>query len=392
VSAEPGDEAGEHAEWVDAPRALEALAERVATARRVAIDTEGNSLHAYRERTCVVQVTEGGRTSLVDPLALPTLRPLRDALDRDDVEVVLHGGDYDVSVLTRDHDFRFRRLFDTMVAATLLSLPRVGLADLVAAEFGVVLDKRFQKADWAMRPLTPEHVAYLRRDTAYLLGLRERLGERLRAADLEEEAQIEFARLARRRGTPAVFDPEAWREAEGADRLADRGRAALARLFAWRDEEARTRDVPPFRVLPPRALVLLAEAFDRGADPLRVLHPGDLRRHGAGVRAAIAAAGDDVARGAAPPPTDRPRLGPEERAERDRRRRREDALKAWRKAEASRRGVPNVVVLPNPAVEALVREEGGLDLAGLARIPDVGPRRVQRYGEEILRVLARIAR
>ena len=54
--------------------------------------------------------------------------------------------------------------------------------------------------------------------------------------------------------------------------------------------------------------------------------------------------------------------------------------------------MPNVVVLPNPAVEALVREEGGLDLAGLARIPDVGPRRVQRYGEEILRVLARIAR
>ena len=87
---------------------------------RCALDIEANSLHAYRERTCVIQVTAEGRHAIIDAVALEDLAPLRDALDRDDLELLLHGGDYDIAMLSRDHDFAFHRVFDTMIAATLL--------------------------------------------------------------------------------------------------------------------------------------------------------------------------------------------------------------------------------------------------------------------------------
>jgi ribonuclease D len=108
------------APWIDEPAGLADLARRLRTAPRVALDTESNSLHAYRERTCIVQVSTDLEHAIVDPLALGSLAPLRDALDRPDVEVVLHGGDYDVARLTREHDFAFARVFVTSIAAMLL--------------------------------------------------------------------------------------------------------------------------------------------------------------------------------------------------------------------------------------------------------------------------------
>src|SRR5438552_17078067 len=112
----------------------------------------------------------------------------------------MHGGDYDISVLSRGHGFAFARVFDTMVAATLLGDEKVGLQALVEGAFGVHLSKKHQKADWGKRPFTAEQVDYLRSDTTHLLALHDLLAERLRAADLVEESEIEFRRLAARRG------------------------------------------------------------------------------------------------------------------------------------------------------------------------------------------------
>jgi ribonuclease D len=335
-----------------------------------------------------VQVSTPRRTALVDPLALPDLARLRAALDRPDVEVVFHGGDYDVSVLTRDHGFRFDRVFDTMIAATLLGEERVGLADLVGGAFGVTLDKRFQKADWARRPLSPEHLEYLRRDTAYLLALRDLFHDRLAAADLVEEAGIEFRRLAARRGRRAEPDPEGWRRLKGAERLGAEGRAVLHALFAWREREAERRDAPPFHVLPPQALVAIAGRPPQSEEDLRLLHPGDRRRHGSAILAVSREGIEAAASGRAPAPPGRPAADPAEQARRKVLRRREEALRDWRRDEAARRKVPNVVVLPNPALEWIV-ETRPATVEALAAHPDVGRKRADRYGRAILDALAR---
>jgi ribonuclease D len=223
---------------VETAEGLLRLVDRLATEPRIALDTEANSLHAFRERVCVVQLSAPGLDAIVDPLVVTDLDPLRDLVDRDDVEIVFHGGDYDVAMLSRERGFRFRRVFDTMIAATFLGDPRVGLAALVEAAHGVVLSKKYQTSDWAKRPFTPSHLDYLRGDTRFLLDLRERLGARLRDADLEEEVAIEFRRLAERKGVAPVDDPGVAR-GEGrrqARRARPRHRGAPV---AWRDERAK---------------------------------------------------------------------------------------------------------------------------------------------------------
>ena len=379
----------EPAEFIDRPGKLEAFCEVLADCAEVALDTEANSMHAYREQTCIVQLTAGGRNALLDVLALPTLEPLRDALDRPDVTVIMHGGDYDITCLTRDHDFRFHQVFDTMIAATLLDAERVGLAHLVEAAYGDVLDKKYQRADWARRPLSPEQMDYLRRDTIYLPGLRAHWYERLEASDLVEEADIEFRRLAKRRGVPREADPEAWRRIKGAGRLNDVGRCVLRALHEWRERVAQSRDVPPFKVFAPKTMLSLAAKPPKKAHhprQLPFLSHGERARHGRALVAAIQRGLEDHATGRIPPARLTPALSAEETQRQHERRKREDTLKAWRRVERERRKVPGLVILPNPAIAWIV-EHLPATMEELAACPDIGSKRLARYGEQVLGAL-----
>lgn len=377
--------------FVETPDALAALVDRVASEPRVALDTEANSLHAYRERVCVVQLSVPGLDAIVDPLKLPDLEPLRRLVDRDDVEVVFHGGDYDVSVLSRDHGIVFRRAFDTMIAATFLGEEKLGLLALVEREFGATLSKKYQTADWARRPFTPDQIDYLRGDTTHLLELSARLRDRLAAADLVEETDIEFRRLVARRGAPWADDPEAWRRAKGAEKLDARGRAVLASTWAWREGLARAHDVPRFRIVPNETLTDLAakpptdlDDFSRRPGTRGVVRQGDGPACLDAIRAGLAA----FERGEAPAAAERPRLTAEERAAADVRRKLEEKIRRWRTDEAIRREVVNAVVLPNPGMEALI-DGGASTIDEIAAIPDIGPKRARLYGAKLLELLGR---
>lgn len=373
----------------DAP-GLEALARDLERTRRIALDIEANGMHAYREQACVIQVTADGVSSILDVVAVPDLEPLRRVVDRPDVEIILHGGDYDVSMLSRDHGFRFHHVFDTMIAATLLGDPKVGLADLVRDVYGVELDKRYQTVDWAKRPLSPEQIDYLHRDTVYLHGLREHYQARLEEADLVEEAAIEFRRLAAREGKKAVFDPESWRRMKGIADLDGRGRAILAGLTLWREEESKGRNRPPFKVLGPRQMVDVAAQAPkhiRGPDDLKGLPPSLRRRYGRFLVDVVRRANASASEGKVPPKSIHARPTAEEKQEAREFRRIEDKLRDWRRGEATKRKVPNLVVLPNRAMLDLVRNPLA-DVAALAAHPDIGPKRAERYGEAILKKLA----
>ncbi len=373
----------EHEAWfVDSREDLAELAGHLTTCPDVSLDTEANSMHAYREQTCIIQVTAQGKSAIIDVLAVEKLDPLRDALDRSDVELVFHGGDYDITVLTRDHDFRFDRVFDTMIAATLLGDERVGLASLVEDHFGHTLNKRYQRADWGRRPLTDEQLDYLRRDTMYLPALRAHYGERLREADLEEEAAIEFQRLARRRGSVQTVDEDGWRRIKGAGRLDDRGRTVIRGLFLWREAQAERRDLPPFKVLSPKTMVSIAErppARVRDARDVPFLGDRERRRHGRALAAVLRDAFVAFEQGDVPPKSVGTKLPPDEVRRARARRNQEERIKDWRRKEARRRKVPNVVVLPNPALVWLA-EHRPADVAELANCPDIGTKRMERYG------------
>src|SRR5438132_4662570 len=246
-------------------------------ADRVAIDTEADSLHCYKEKLCLLQISVPTRDAIVDPLTDIDLAPLRDALA--DKEIVLHGADYDLRLLRRNLNFVPQRIFDTVIAARMVGIREFSLAALVQRYFGIELAKGSQKANWAQRPLPTRMADYAVNDTRYLLPMAERLekelGSRNRMEWFRQSCQraLELAAIDRERDVD-----EAWR-ISGAGALRGRASAVLRELWNWRECEAEAVDRPPFHILQNRELLHSAERFAAG-ETTDYKHFSDRRRRG----------------------------------------------------------------------------------------------------------------
>jgi ribonuclease D len=157
-------------EWIDTSDGVHRAAERCARAKRIALDTEADSMHSYFHKVCLIQVSANGHHMVIDPLAMDAadLRPLWEVVGDPGVPVLMHGADYDIRILDRDYDARVCGLQDTQIMAQLLGEEKTGLAALLEKELGVVLDKKYQRADWGRRPLKEAQLAYAAADTAHL--------------------------------------------------------------------------------------------------------------------------------------------------------------------------------------------------------------------------------
>jgi ribonuclease D len=271
------------------PASLAGLATALRAQPIIALDTESNSFHVYRERVCLLQLSIPGADYVVDPLAVD-VRLLGDLLC-DGREMVLHGADYDVRCLRREYGWRFPQLFDTMAAARRLGHAGLGLSAVVEAHFGVKLSKAFQRSDWGRRPLAPEQIAYAALDTHYLLPLHERLSAELTSRGALESARREFAHIASAEPRERVFDPEGYRRIKGSSHLDAAGWGVLRALYLAREERARAWDRPPFKVLGDHTLVELARLRPGTAEALRRVHgvtPSVMRRMGDVILAAVA--------------------------------------------------------------------------------------------------------
>src|SRR5713226_3766848 len=182
---------------VAAPDRLAHLVDSLGREPAVGVDTESNSLFAYRERVCLIQFSTPNQDYILDPLALADLSALRPLFASPAQQKIFHAAEYDLICLKRDYDFKFANVFDTMVAARTLGWPRLGLAAILQERFGVTMNKRFQRANWGARPLTDDLLDYARLDTHYLAPLQTMLAADLAAAGRGEEAQEEFERLER---------------------------------------------------------------------------------------------------------------------------------------------------------------------------------------------------
>jgi ribonuclease D len=260
---------------ITSARHLADLIQHITLHDRVALDTEADSLHCYREKLCLLQISVSGSDFIVDPLADVDLGPLREALA--DKEIVLHGADYDLRLLRRNMDFVPQRVFDTVIAARLIGIREFSLAALVKRYFDLELVKGSQKANWAQRPLSAKMAEYAINDTRYLLPLAEQLEaeldryQRLKWFRQSCQRALEQAAIDRERGAD-----EAWR-ISGAGSLRGRASAVLRDLWSWREHEAEAVDRPPFHILQNRELLHSAERFAAGETP-DYKHFSDRRR------------------------------------------------------------------------------------------------------------------
>ncbi len=247
---------------VDKPELLAQVVKVVRGAPWVALDTEADSLHAYPEKLCLLQLSMSGCDELVDPLAGLELAPLLAALGRH--RLILHGADYDLRLLYRAYGFVPKQVFDTMLAARLAGRREVGLEKLTLAVLGVRLEKGSQRANWARRPLTERMVEYALNDTRHLKAIEEKL-----VAELESLGRLGWheevcSRLVREASRASVADPDLVWRVSGSSRLDRRGLAVLRAVWHWRDAEARRLGRPPFFIVSHDTLLRVAEAGVRG--------------------------------------------------------------------------------------------------------------------------------
>ena len=219
----------------------------------IAIDTESNSLYVYQEQVCLVQFSAGTNDYLVDPLILhDDLGVLAPIFADPGIEKIFHAAEYDIICLKRDFGFTFNNIFDTMVAGRVLGRTAIGLASILEEEFGIELDKRYQRANWGERPLPPAWLAYARLDTYYLIALRQRLFAALRESGRLALAQEDFQRLCRTE-IPEPNYNDLWTRVAGGQELNPRQAAVLEELCRYRDRRAQEADEPAFKIISNKA-------------------------------------------------------------------------------------------------------------------------------------------
>lgn len=255
---------------IETDEKLAAWLAKLRAAKWVAVDTEADSLHAYPEKVCLIQVSTVDGDRLIDPLAGINLDPLLEALDKH--ELIMHGADYDLRLLRKHHEFAPSAIFDTMLAARLLGERQFGLSSLAEKFLGVKLDKGSQKADWARRPLTAKMEAYARNDTRHLKPLADKLKQ-----ELEQKGRLAWhqeccARLIVECSQPPVVDGESVWRVKGSSRLNRPALAILRELWHWREREALAANRPPFFILNHERLAEIADAA-AGKRPVENLLP-----------------------------------------------------------------------------------------------------------------------
>jgi ribonuclease D len=342
--------------WVDTSASFRAMLAHLHGKPALAVDTESNSLYAYEEQVCLIQITVPGTDYLIDPITLSDISGLGSVLADPAVLKVLHGAEYDVSVLHRDFGFTIANLFDTMWASRILGWPAHGLAALLQSHFGVRLNKKYQRANWGLRPLPAEQLDYARLDTHYLLPLHDIQAQELAASKRTSQAEHRFARLVKTRWEAKGFDPDGFWRLPGARDLDDAGRGVLRELYLYRDQRARAENRPPFKVLSNKALVLLSEQRPQQHHHLHQVKGISRRMAGRYGRGLLTAIKRGVERPL--PWSERPhhaansstgsngRPSPETQA-------RFEALRTWRNATAQERGVEPDIVLTNQTLWAV---------------------------------------
>ena len=253
---------------IDTQEKLAAFLPVVEAAAWLALDTEADSLHAYPEKVCLIQISTTAGDRLVDPLAGIDIGPFLDALAGR--ELIFHAADYDLRLLRKHHEFTPSVIFDTMLAARLLGEKQFGLSSLVEKYLGVKLDKGSQKADWARRPLTQKMEDYARNDTRHLKPLEEKLKSELLAKGRLAWHQESCARLIAECSRPVVVDEdEIWR-IKGSSFLERGALAVLRELWHWREREALAASRPPFFVLAHEKMVEISQtvADQKPVDPM----------------------------------------------------------------------------------------------------------------------------
>lgn len=367
-------------ELIEDPAGLAELIERVAGETVLAVDTEAASFHRYYDRIYLIQVSSPTLTALIDPLGVGELESFGRLLADSRVIKIFHDADYDLRLFDKTLDIHASNLFDTRIAAQFAGEPGIGLAALLEKYFGVHPDKRFQRADWSLRPLSGGMLEYAAGDTSHLHALREVLTEKLEALGRLAWVQEEFGRLEEIRSPAGGEEKTPWLSIKGARDLSRRDLAVLRELYQWRDGVAAESDRALFRVVGNEVLLhLAANPVDTQGEleSVRGLNRDLAARRGEEILASIR-------RGLNLPEAELPQFPRHRRHVPDPdQEQRKERLKQRRNLLAEELALPPGVLCPNGTLEIIARDTPQ-SVEALAAIPEVRQWQAETIGNQLL--------
>ena len=366
--------------FIDKQKEFDELCVKLASHKYISIDTESNSLYAYKEKLCLMQLSSEHSNAVIDTLAVD-ITPILPIFADPAVEKIFHSADSDIRVFKAAIKCSFVNIFDVMVAAKYLGIIKCGLDNMVKEFFKTELNKKFQKADWGRRPLTKEMLDYASCDTVYLKKLRDLLGAELEKKGRMEEAMSQFAQICKIEPTPMRFDESGFLTLKSARQLNGRGLAVLRELYIAREVAAIKKNTPSFKVISEDLMLRLSVAPREGLTNLSIFKGVSgyvLANHGAWIREALQ-------RGLKAPEYNVPRreISREKRAYFESIKTRFKTLKLWRKETATRRNMLPESIMGNDVLERVALSQPK-SLEDLLAIKGLGAEKVSLYGSELL--------
>jgi len=367
--------------WIENSTQLKDMVEELKTEPIIGVDTESDSLYVYFEKVCLIQFSTPDCDFLVDPLSLDNLFSLNEIFNNPSIEKVFHAAEYDVMCLKRDFKFEFKNIFDTMIASRILGKNTFGLGNLLKDYFGILVDKKFQKANWGKRPLSEEMLNYASMDSHYLINLRDLLLQELINKNLLALAKEDFIRTCNLESFQPHKDGEhCWKMIKG-NHIKPQQMAVFMELCEFRETIARQRNIPAFKVINSDVLVEIARNCPLSFKELSEI-PGIPTK-------IVGRYGDDFIRCVLKGLENEPVYRQHRTKPNDAYLHRYESIKIWRKNKANNLNVESDVVLPKDKIE-LIALKNPKTIDQLKDYLLDTPFRFENFGIELLGLLLEI--
>ena len=283
--------------YVTDQRALESLCHALRQSPRLALDTEFVGEDTFIPRLELIQVATVTTAAVIDFPAVQasgSLDVFWELICDAKIEKIVHAGRQDLDLFAIHAGQIPKPFFDTQIAAAMVGYgAQAAYANLVQRLHGTKLAKAHTFTNWSARPLTDDQIAYALEDVEFLLSIHSHLQDRLSTLGRSEWVREEFARLETAVGEKSREPQERYQRIRGWDTLKPKGAAVLRELAAWREAEARRRNVPRGRVMRDEVLLQLARHPPKSVHDLRGLrgvHSSEVDRHGEQLLTAITSA------------------------------------------------------------------------------------------------------
>ncbi len=370
---------------IEQPAELTDVARQLSKTHAIAFDLEADSMYHFQEKVCLIQISTGNDTLVIDPLKIDDLSPLKPVMANPRIRKVLHGADYDIRSLYRDFGIEVHNLFDTELASRFLGIRETGLDAVLKQRFNVGLDKKYQRKDWSKRPLPEAMMNYAAGDVHHLLPLAaildKELGDIGRITWVQEECDL----LSQVR-PPEPNNAPLFLNFKGSGRLTSRSLAVLESLLQLRRRLAEAKDRPLFKVLSNKSMLTLATTMPitpQALEQAGALSPKQIQIHGKALLKAIRTAKDL-------PEKELPRY-PRQRSPRMPARvpERVAVLKEWRDHQAEGLGLDPGLML-NKALMQAIAIRHPQNRTDLETISDLHQWRQKTFGRDIVNIMKRV--